>query len=1074
MRKATFLLMSLLLCFAVGAGAKVITTTPVAGTQYKIKCTATDHSGYLGDDGTTLQGHHATGTWFVLVSNGTEGQYYLQSASSRKFINAAGNTSGSAITFDATATTYWTIDQTNANTEKYSWAIRPNGTAGVSLNNNSSATSGCPYMKINAHSSNTQGCVLWTFDDGEPEPFTKPVFGGTVWTWNTSTSKFDADGKESTATPGRSTNNKGPVYKFENVGTVTTAVNTSTDTSDNGGIWVIGSTSNVTSNIGRWAGSILVEDYAIASVNYSQSLKGTEANGAATVWTNGTLTITERTNFDMNDGNAQRWYIGENGVINTSFTRVSKGSREWNLNVVVGDQPERTGITRSTVTLQKKVMTWGADISSNINSIKVWYKNAEGNLTQLDAATAVQYDATGITITYEGLGYDEKEPSLPEDKYVRVSTTKANFLEAAGNAADNTHWYIITQTRYGESPVYDNGANTLMRASTTTDINGLTPEDSKQYLVRFFATETDGVYDIQFATGKFITGNLTTGKFFEGASYKLYNINGEATHIGWNLYNNGFGSIVDNNGAGNTLAFWGSGEVTSYTNESNNDWSIYPVEFVDGVSIAYTLNDVNGETYAGTYVTGWGEQHTYLPTLGGAAGYTLSNANFVKNGDTYTATMDITFPFPVSSETVKKATGIRSALGSATWRAKLNGETSVYEAYSTNNEENITIANANEFLWYIYPSFNEGVFSFKLHNKAADKYMPAFTVAQSPNTVNALVDAANAGSFYLMPCTGNGKGFSINSEGTIFLTINTGSEDNQPIWTWTKGAGATHEGSNLTFPTIAKSEEVIRPAFQALKAATPFEILEGSIVQGPSEFASPTDINTAIAEAQTINENSVQAMYDFNTGTNGQMIQDYLNEVATYGALFNHQFTVTHQYGTIILPCPSTKPDGITFYSCSATEEDGTTLTLTDGGNMEANKPYIYESTVGNKYTIIGWDKGSRANHANGWLTGSLAEGGANVPDGSYVLAANKTTGKQAFYITNGSVICPQFKCYLTVPSGSATKAFYLDGNGETTGIESIFGGNDEETVIFDLAGRRLNKLQKGVNIVNGRKVLVK
>lgn len=1062
--------MSLLLCFAVGAGAKVITTTPVAGTQYKIKCLATDHTGYLGDDGTTLQGRHATGTWFVLVSNGTEGQYYLRSASSGKYINAAGNTSGSAISFDAEASTYWTIDQTNANTGKYSWAIRPNGTAGVSLNNNGSATSGCPYMKVNVHNSNTQGCDLWTFDDGEIVPFTQPAFGGTVWTWNTSTSKFDANGKESTATPGRESN-MGPVYKFENVGTVTTAVNPDTDTSDRGGIWVIGNTSNVTSSIGRWAGSILVEDYAIASVNYSQSLKGLEADGAATVWTNGTLTITGRTNFNMNDGNAQRWYIGENGVINTNFTSVTKGSREWNLNVVVGDQPERTDTPRSTVTLKKKVMTWGADISSNINSITVWYKDAEGNLTLLNNGTAVQYDATGITIVYEGLGYDEKEPSLPENKYVSVSTTKANFLVAAENAADNTHWYIITQTRNGESPVYDNGANTLMRASTTTDINGLTPEDSKQYLVRFFATETEGVYDIQFATGKFIKGNLTTGKFFEGASYKLYNINGEATHIGWNLYNNGFGSIVDNDGAGNTLSFWGSGEVTQLNN--NNDWSIYPVEFVDGVSIAYTLNAVNGESYSGTYVTGWAEQNTQLPTLGGAAGYTLSHANFVKNGDTYTATMDITFPFPVSSETVKKATGIRSALGSATWRAKLNGET--YEAYTTNNEENITINNANEFLWYIYPSFNEGVFSFKLHNKAADKYMPAFTAAQNANTVNALADAANAGSFYLMPCTGNGKGFSINPEGTIFLTINSGTNDNQPIWTWTKNG--SHEGSNLTFPTIAKSEEAIRPAFAALKAATPFDILDGSIVQGPSEFANPRDINTAIEEARNIDENDLKAMYDFNTGTNGQMIQNYLNQVAAYGALFNHQFTVNHQYGTIILPCPSTKPEGITFYSCSATEENGTTLTLIDDGDMEANKPYIYESTVGNKYTIIGWDKGSRADHANGWLTGSLAEAGANVPDGSYVLAANKTTGKQGFYKTNGTVTCPQFKCYLTVPAGAAApKAlFFPGGEGEQTGIENVFGADENGTVtIYNLAGQRLNKLEKGINIVNGRKVLVK
>lgn len=1060
--------MSLLLCFAVEVGAKIITTAPVPGTQYLIKCIATDHTGYLGDDGTTLQGRHATGTFFILEETGTEGRYYLKSVQTQKYINAADNTSGAAITFDATATTYWTLDQTNANTSKYSWAIRPNGTAGVSLNNNGQANNACPYMKVNVHNSSTQGCDLWTFDDGLP--FSQPVFGGTVWTWNTTESVFDANGKESTATPGRE-NNKGPVYKFENVGTVTTAVHPDTDTSDSGGIWVIGNTSNVTSSLGRWAGSILVEDYAIASVNYSYKLKGAEDDGVATVWTNGTLNITGRTDFNMDDGDAQRWYIGENGVINTNFTSVTKGGRAWNLNVVVTDQPERTGRTRTPTTLKKKVMTWGANISSNINSIAVWYKNAEGTLTQLPSAASVQYDATGITIVYEGLGYDEKEPSLPTDKFVSVSTAKADFLEPATAADDNAHWYIMTQTRGGESPIYDNGENTLMRASATTDINGLTPEDSKQYLVRFFTTGTEGVYDIQFATGKYIKSDLTTGTFIDGASYKLYNINGEATHIGWNLYNDGFGSIVDNNGAGNTLAFWESGEVTS--TDGNNDWSLYPVEFIDGVNIAYTLTDANGATYSGTYVTGWGEQHTYLPTLGGIAGHTLSNANFVKDGDNYTATMDITFPFPISSATIEKPTGIRSQLGSATWRAKANASNTGYEAYTTNSESNITIANANEFLWYIYPSFNEGVFSFKLRNKAANSYMPVFSEAQSVNAVNTLVAAESAGSFYYLPCNSNYNGFSINPEGTIFLTINSGQSDNQSIWAWTKNS-ESHQGSNLTFPTIDKSEEVIRPIFEALKAAAPFGILEGSIVVGPSEFDHPTEINDAITAAQTINERDVQAMYDFNTSTNGQKIQNYLNQVATYGPVFNYQFTVTHQYGTIILPCPSTRPEGITFYNCSATEVNGVTLTLENDGNMEENKPYIYESAVGNKYTIIGWDKGSRANHENGWLTGSLAADGTRVPDGSYVLAANKSTGNQAFYITNGTVTCPQFKCFLTVPNGPATKAFYLEESGETTGIESIFGGNNGETTIFDLSGRRLNKLQKGVNIVNGHKVLVK
>ena len=42
------------------------------------------------------------------------------------------------------------------------------------------------------------------------------------------------------------------------------------------------------------------------------------------------------------------------------------------------------------------------------------------------------------------------------------------------------------------------------------------------------------------------------------------------------------------------------------------------------------------------------------------------------------------------------------------------------------------------------------------------------------------------------------------------------------------------------------------------------------------------------------------------------------------------------------------------------------------------------------------------------------------------------------------------------------------------TGIEGIFAGNGEEVIIYNVAGQRISKLQKGVNIVNGHKVLVK
>lgn len=765
----------------------------------------------------------------------------------------------------------------------------------------------------------------------------------------------------------------------------------------------------------------------------------------------------------MNDGNAQRWYIGENGMINTRFTSVKRGTRNWDLQVVVGDVPVRAdGMQRKTVTLTKKVMTWGADISSNINSMTVWYKDAEGTLTKLDNNTAITCDATGITITYPGLGYEEKTPVLPAGKFIKVASAKANFLTPATSAADNAHWYIMTQTRGGESPMYDNGTNQIYRAAAGTSINGKAIAGNEKYLVRFFETST-GVYDIQFATGNYITANLTTGKYNEGTSFKLYNINNENTHIGWNLSSgDGYGSKVDNNGAGNNLAFWGSGQITA--TGDNNDWSIYPVELVEGVTINYTIHStVLDEDYIGTYVTGWADANTMHPELEGVAGYSLTDVNFSSN-EGYKLTANITFPFPVSNATESNATGIESALGNSKWFVNSDGNIKANNAANTT----LTYRNQDDFKWYIYPTFREGAFTFKIKHSTG-KYIPAITTAQGASTTNAVVDEASAGAYQYLPCTGSGKGFSVN--GTVFLTVNTSGTD-QNIWGWTKGG--SHTGSNLSFPNVTINATEVTNQFNTLKTTEKFDILEGSIVMGPSEFAAPAEINTAIEEAQSISTDDVYAMSDFIASTNGQKIQNYLNQKRTYGALYNHQFEVAYQYNTIILPCPSTCPDGITLYTCNGVEDNGTTLTLTTAGNFAANTPYIMESTVGNKYTIIGWDNNSRATHVGGWLTGVLTEGGAVIPAGSYVLAYQKSTGKQGFFKTVETVTCPQFKCYLTVPTTQTANALYFDNSGVSTSIEDIFNGKSDKVVIYNIAGQRINKLQKGVNIVNGQKVLVK
>ena len=258
--------------------------------------------------------------------------------------------------------------------------------------------------------------------------------------------------------------------------------------------------------------------------------------------------------------------------------------------------------------------------------------------------------------------------------------------------------------------------------------------------------------------------------------------------------------------------------------------------------------------------------------------------------------------------------------------------------------------------------------------------------------------------------------------------------------------------------------------FATLKAATKFDILDESTVMGPSEFAAPESINAAIDAAQVVEDNA-EAKVAFIESANGTMIKNYLDQVATYGALATVKITMNNEYGTMILPCPCTRIDGLAIYSCSAAEGNVLTLTPVDG-DYAYNKPYIIHATAGNKYTIIGWDKGSTGTHTEGWLTGALnAE--TEIPSGSYMLATNKSTNVQAFYQVSGSgVLCAQNKCFLTVES--PVKAFFFDGDDEATAIEELFGSEAQDGTIYNLAGQRISKMQKGINIVNGKKIMVK
>jgi len=697
------------------------------------------------------------------------------------------------------------------------------------------------------------------------------------------------------------------------------------------------------------------------------------------------------------------------------------------------------------------------------SSLKSVVSSYEAN--DYDYATSGTIGTTDCTITVtRTLKSDTYAPSLPSGLYLSVGS-KATSMTAATSADDNAHWYIMTQSRDGESAIYDKATYTsnVYRAATTitpTTLNYAPISSNEKYLVRFIEKET-GLYYIQFANGNYITSDLKTAQTVNNAgTYAFYKVTsgtyGTDYTFGWNKTSNA-GDRVDNNGAGNSVAFWGSG--TNGGSEANNVWNIYPVEFVSTVEIAYTLTDKNGATYSGTYRAKWEDSETDEPTISGAYGATLSNKVF-SDASGYSLTADITFEFPVSSNSVNNPTAIRSALGNSLWYANDGkviadnaANTIVYDVYADN------------YRWYIYPVFSDGTFTFKLYNVGAAKYIPNNPSPATGTATTLTADAASAGAFQYAHYN-KGNGFYDTST-SKFLTINT-SGTAQNIYLWTAASGTGHMGSAMSFPELVVVS--VSDKFAALKDATKFDILDGSTVMGPSEFAAPASINAAIDAAQEVADNN-EAKLEFIKSANGKMIQNYLTMNDTYGPLANIQITMSKEYGTLILPCPCMRIDGLDIYSCSAAEGNVLTLTPVDG-NYEQNVPYIIHATKGNKYTIIGWDKGSTSTHTSGWLTGVL-NSTTDIPEGSYMLATNKSTDHQAFYQIEGlGVKCAINKCYLTVPSGGSVKAFFFEDSGQETAIEEIIGENAEQDIIYNLAGQRLTKVQKGINIINGKKVL--
>jgi len=97
---------------------------------------------------------------------------------------------------------------------------------------------------------------------------------------------------------------------------------------------------------------------------------------------------------------------------------------------------------------------------------------------------------------------------------------------------------------------------------------------------------------------------------------------------------------------------------------------------------------------------------------------------------------------------------------------------------------------------------------------------------------------------------------------------------------------------------------------------------------------------------------------------------------------------------------------------------------------------------------------------------------GVTADGRQYVLTEKDS--KVGFYKVQEGTIIPAGKAYISSEAG--VKAFYFEGDNATSMNEELRMKNEEfnEDAIYNLAGQRLQKMQKGINIVNGKKIFVK
>ena len=172
-------------------------------------------------------------------------------------------------------------------------------------------------------------------------------------------------------------------------------------------------------------------------------------------------------------------------------------------------------------------------------------------------------------------------------------------------------------------------------------------------------------------------------------------------------------------------------------------------------------------------------------------------------------------------------------------------------------------------------------------------------------------------------------------------------------------------------------------------------------------------------------------------------------------------------------------PEGLKAYYCKAYDQQENTIGLVaiSGNIVPAETGVVLVGNSGETFTLTG-TCGETPEITNNELVAVTDSRHVNATDGDYTNFMMKD-GKFVRIKESTNSMMPANRAYLPLSTALITdsnaKMITLRWDDETTGIKTT-GDNDRmrNGVIYNLNGQKLSAPRKGINIINGRKVIVK